>query len=115
MAKKADTGKPTDSINLALRFKNDGGPIFQFLSEHTNSHIRGERVRQLLYLGLLREKELTGPAMAVPAPIRLEAAEPAKRSNGHAVVEVEQPQASDEAADLKIHADDLGQIFGMAS
>lgn len=115
MAKKADTGKPTESIDLALRFKNDGGPVFQFLSEYTNSHIRGERVRQLLYLGLLRERELTGPATVATAPIRLEAAEPAKSSNGNEVVEAEKPQASDEAADLTIHADDLDQLFGMAN
>ena len=115
MAKKQNTDNAIESIDLALRFKNDGGPVFQFLSEHRNSHVRGERVRQLLYLGLLREKELTGSASFATAPIRPEGLEPEKGSNGPAVMGVEKQNPADETGDLKIPADDLDQIFGMAS
>lgn len=113
MAKKPDTRDTVESIDLALRFKNDGGPVFAFLSSQKNSHMRGERVRQLLYLGLLREGELRGQAVgastSAPTPDG-QAAVP--MSKGVQTLDVKQATESGSGTDFIIHADDLGEIFG---
>ena len=114
MAKKASAREAIESIDLALRFKNDGGPVFRFLSEQKNSLTRCERVRQLLYLGLLREKELTNPATVASAPMPSDAPVIAHGPRGKKSSEGDKPTSPDSAADFQIHAEDLGEIFGAA-
>ena len=113
MAKK-DATEAVESIDLALRFKNDGGPVFEFLSSLTNSHMRGERVRQLLYLGLMRESELRRPAtgivQAAPSP---DPAPAVGKTKGKAVAEVQpQPEEKGSQSTEAINAADLEEIFG---
>lgn len=45
-------------LDLTLRIRNDGGPVYKCLAGIKDSHLRGDRVRQLLYFGLMREHEL---------------------------------------------------------
>lgn len=62
--KKKDA--PTEHIDLNLRIKNDGGPVFTFLSGIPDPYARGDRVRQLLYAGLMLERGMVGVAPSFP-------------------------------------------------
>ena len=114
MAKKAATPDEIESIDLALRFKNDGGPLYRFLAEQKNFLTRCERVRQLMYLGLLCEQGLTRSTMVTVTPIQSESVVPAQSSNVPSTVEVNKQQGADSVVDSHIHAEDLGEIFGAA-
>lgn len=59
-SKAASRSNPVEAMDLTIRIRNDGGPLFSFLAAIEDAHARGDRIRQLLYLGLLREREITG-------------------------------------------------------
>jgi len=102
--------RSTEFIDLNLRIKNDGGPMFAFLSSIEDPYARGDRVRQLIYLGLLAERGMVGgvfaqqPASASMAPLAAPVSKPARKTS-----ETEMPV---EAAPLQFEADDLSAIFG---
>lgn len=114
MAKKMNTKEPIKSITLSLLFKDDGGPLFHFLAEHKNPHMRGERIRQLMYLGLLREKELTRSTTVAVTPILPENAVPVRASELDASFEIGEEHRSEGRGDVRFHADDLAEFFGPA-
>lgn len=110
LTKATTRAKGMKGIDLNLRIKNDGGPLFSYLVAIEDAHVRGDRIRQLLYLGLLRERELTGGgalssgqgAVAI-APVRAASTEIplAPKDNSH-------PTTNSEPA---FEADDLAAIF----
>lgn len=71
--------RATEYIDLNLRIRNDGGPMYAFLRGIEDSYARGDRVRQLLYLGMLAERGMVGgaiPSIAVGSPSFPSAAPP---------------------------------------
>lgn len=109
-ARKAPARKNSDeSITIGLKIRNDGGPLFSTLATIKDAHIRCDRVRQLIYLGLMRETELVRPApvmMSVPfAPLSPTAIPPAQ------IAAAAQP--ANEAGDtgVKFSPSDLGEWF----
>ena len=114
MAKTPNTREAVESIDLALRFKNDGGPVFEFLASLKNSHMRGERVRQLLYLGLLHEGELRRQSVGPTMPVRTLKGQPQEGqiTKSEQEPDAKQAQGSGGADELTIHASDLCEIFG---
>lgn len=104
--------RSTEFIDLNLRIKNDGGPMFAFLSSISDPYARGDRVRQLIYLGMLAERGMVGMAFAqqpAPSPIP-----PSSTPGSRPVTKEVEPQAPSEVAPLQFEADDLSAIFGTA-
>lgn len=102
--------RSTEFIDLNLRIKNDGGPMFAFLSSIEDPYARGDRVRQLIYLGMLAERGMVGAAFSqqpVSLPMAPSAA-PVSRPARKAV----DTEAPSETAPLQFEADDLSAIFG---
>lgn len=94
-------------IDLNIRIKDDGGPLYNALAGIKNSHARGERVRQLMYVGVLieggafRGMQVGAATMApIPPTVPLPAS-PA------AVSQIEAP-----ATPALYDADDLVAVFG---
>ena len=112
MARKKPGSGEAAFIDLNLRIKQDGGPLYGFLQGIENPHARGDRVRHLLYLGLLVERgagigNLAGmPAVAV-SPIVPTSPTPEKKASAS-----KQPDASSPDEVLQFQADDLSAIFG---
>lgn len=104
--------RSTEFIDLNLRIKNDGGPMFAFLSSIEDPYARGDRVRQLIYLGMLAERGMVGavfsqqPASIPMAPLVESVSKAAPKSSAKEV-----PSESTEVP-LKFEADDLSAIFG---
>lgn len=103
--------RSTEFIDLNLRIKNDGGPMFAFLSSIEDPYARGDRVRQLIYLGLLAERGMVGAVFSqqqsAPSPMATSSvpvSRPVPKS-----VEIEAPS---ETTPLQFEADDLSAIFG---
>lgn len=102
--------RSTEFIDLNLRIKNDGGPMFAYLSSIEDPYARGDRVRQLIYLGILAERGMVGavfsqpPASSPIAPLAAPASGPYPKS-------AESP-APVESEPLRFEADDLSAIFG---
>lgn len=110
----AAKSRSTEFIDLNLRIKNDGGPMFAFLSLIEDPYARGDRVRQLIYLGMLAERGMLGMAFAqqpAPLPMPPSSASPVSRPIAKEV----EPQAASEVVPLQFEADDLSAIFGTAS
>jgi len=111
--------KPSGYIDLNLRIKDDGGPMFAFLQSIEDPYARGDRVRQLLYLGILAERGMVGGGMP-PASVmpQVGAAIPSPPSRkAEAVVKPQATEASGATAGeaLQFEADDLSAIFGSPS
>lgn len=99
-------GHEAGHIELTIRVKDDGGPLYHALAGIPNPHARGDRVRQLLYLGVLVESGafrgipmggLASPqqsAQPLPAPVVPPVAAP-------------EPVVSE-----RYDADDLAAVFG---
>ena len=98
------------SLDLRIRLSDDGGPLFRALMQLGNSHVRGERVRQLMYLGFIRELELSVRSVDValtPLPSRTAHAQSASSSPKPIVLEV-----VEEPAGTVFDAGDLTAVFG---
>lgn len=68
MSESTSARKPqTEFIDIKLRIKNDGGPMFAFLSSIQDPYARGDRLRQLAYLGMLAERGVMGFPHAITA------------------------------------------------
>ena len=109
--KKPGSGKAA-FIDLNLRIKQDGGPLYGFLQGIENPHARGDRVRQLLYLGLLVERgagigNLAGMPPVAATPITPTSPAPDKKAGTP-----KQPASSTPDEVLQFQADDLSAIFG---
>lgn len=63
--RKADNSG--DYIDLSLRLRNDGGPVYAVLSAISDGYARGDRARHLLSLGLMVERTSFAP-LPVPTP-----------------------------------------------
>ena len=98
----------SDYLDLSLRIRDDGGPTYAALALIGDPYARGDRVRQLLYLGLMAERGLIG-AGTLPVPPLAPAAPAAPN---------EQQQRAPSAAaaehpdDTLFEMDDLAAIFG---
>jgi len=112
MARKKPGSGEAAFIDLNLRIKQDGGPLYGFLQGIENPHARGDRVRQLLYLGLLVERgagigNLAGMPAVAASPIVPASPTPEKKASAP-----KQPDASNPDEVLQFQADDLSAIFG---
>jgi hypothetical protein len=113
MARKKPGSGEAAFIDLNLRIKQDGGPLYGFLQGIENPHARGDRVRQLLYLGLLVERgagigNLAGMPPVAASPITpTSSPTPEKKASAS-----KQPDASSPDEVLQFQADDLSAIFG---
>lgn len=98
-------------LDLCIRLRDDGGPLFSAMAAIGDSHLRADRVRQLLYLGLLKELEITAPVRhntppAVTAPL-------APRNQEARQVEVAaEGQSEAGVGATTFHAEDLAAVFG---
>lgn len=100
-----------ESLMIGLRIHNDGGPLFESLTAIRSAHIRCDRVRQLLYLGLMREKELLRPSAPVMLNAALMPASPT--ANQPVAVPVAANAATKEVEpQVKFNANDLNEWFG---
>ena len=112
MARKKPGSGEAAFIDLNLRIKQDGGPLYGFLQGIENPHARGDRVRQLLYLGLLVERgagigNLAGMPAVAASPIVPASPAPDKKAGTP-----KQPASSTADEVLQFQADDLSAIFG---
>lgn len=109
------TGSAIPCINLKLRIKQDGGPLFSYLQSIDDPYARGERMRQLAHIGLLTERGILGGispfgsssakgemVSSLPAPTK---AQPSATAS----------EAKPAAEPIQFAADDLASIFGTAS
>lgn len=102
--------RSTEFIDLNLRIKNDGGPMFAFLSSIEDPYARGDRVRQLIYLGMLAERGMVGAAFS-QQPVSLPMA-PSAGPVSRPVRKAVETEAPSETTPLQFEADDLSAIFG---
>lgn len=101
-------------IDITLRFKNDGGILFDALSRISAPYARAERVRQLMYAGLLTERGLSDRASQIQSP------PDSMQGNGSTVPqkEIEPEKVLSQAPDGAKNAqavfknDDLLAVFG---
>lgn len=97
-----------EHIDLCIRIRDDGGPTYAELVAIGNSYARGDRVRQLLYLGLMAERGLIGGGslhathVARPAPAPAPVVRPRDTT----------PFGPGAPAEMVFEADDLAAIFG---
>lgn len=102
--------RSTEFIDLNLRIKNDGGPMFAFLSSIEDPYARGDRVRQLIYLGMLAERGMVGMAFSQQPPSSSMA--PSAPPVSKPAPKVAETEAPSESTPLQFEADDLSAIFG---
>ena len=98
-------------MELSLKIHDDGGPVFSSLAAIKDAHIRCDRIRQLLYHGLMHEVEMLrsspmamGVPMAYPSPAP---AQPAPISVGA----VPASQGAD-PGQARYHPSDIDEWFG---
>jgi len=102
-------------IDLNLRIKQDGGPLFSFLQGIEDPYARGDRVRQLLYLGLLTERGAGVSLFPGTAAMPTTATAPASPAPDKAQPSAKASEAKPAAEPIQFAADDLASIFGTAS
>ena len=98
------------SLDLRIRLSDDGGPLFRALMQLGNAHVRGERVRQLMYLGFIRELELSvrsADSLAAPLPSRITAVQPSAQLTRPSDLE-----ASGASVGTEFDSGDLAAVFG---
>ena len=108
--KTAGTDSPC--INLKLRFKQDGGPLFSYLQSIEDPYARGERIRQLAYIGMLAERGILGGGSPLGFAVPKEAAVPASPTPDKKAGTPKEPDAANPGEVLQFQADDLSAIFG---
>ncbi|MBA4078744.1 MAG: hypothetical protein C0508_27195 [Cyanobacteria bacterium PR.023] len=108
--KTAGTDSPC--INLKLRFKQDGGPLFSYLQSIEDPYARGERIRQLAYIGMLAERGILGGGAPLGFAVSKEAAVPTSPAPDKKAGTPKQPASSTADEVLQFQADDLSAIFG---
>jgi hypothetical protein len=59
-----------DHIDITLRFNQDGGIVFQAISRIASPYARAERLRQLVYAGLLVERGISAPMQVSSAAVK---------------------------------------------
>lgn len=107
-APKREAKVTADYIDLSLRIRDDGGPTYSALASIGDPYARGDRVRQLLYLGLIAERGPIGagiphmPPLAPPVPAA--PSEQQQRAPSPAIPELPNNTLFD--------GDDLAAIFG---
>ena len=112
MARKKPGSGEAAFIDLNLRIKQDGGPLYGFLQGIENPHARGDRVRQLLYLGLLVERGAGMGILAGMPPVAASPIVPASPAPDKKASTPKQPASSTADEVLQFQADDLSAIFG---
>ena len=112
MARKKPGSGEAAFIDLNLRIKQDGGPLYGFLQGIENPHARGDRVRQLLYLGLLVERGAGMGILAGMQPVSATPITPTSPTPDKKAAPPRQPDASSPDEVLQFQADDLSAIFG---
>ena len=110
-SKAASRSNPVDAIDLTLRIRNDGGPLFSFLAAIEDAHARGDRIRQLLYLGLLREREITGAGDSVEHSGGVAVSVPANKPTAKPRSFAEKNRHATTNSEPTFEADDLAAIF----
>lgn len=95
-------------IDLSLRIRDDGGPTYAALASIGDVYARGDRVRQLLYLGLMVERVVI--RTGVPPVAHL--AEPAPAAPREQHRRDTFPVAATTPNDTLFDVDDLTAIFG---
>ncbi len=98
------------SLDLRIRLSDDGGPLFRALMQLGNAHVRGERVRQLMYLGFIRELELSvrsADSLVAPLPSRTTAVQVSAQLTRPSDLE-----ASGASVGTKFDSGDLAAVFG---
>ncbi len=103
-------GSDADFLDLRIRLSDDGGPLFRALMQLGNSHVRGERVRQLMYLGFIRELELSvrTPDFHTVPPLARVMQGQASMSGAQRAGE----QAAEPPLGASFDAGDLAAVFG---
>ena len=98
-------------LDLCIRLRDDGGPLFSAMAAIGDSHLRADRVRQLLYLGLLKELEITAPVRHNTPPAVNEPIAPRNQEVRPVEVAAE-GQSEDGVGTTTFHAEDLAAVFG---
>lgn len=97
-------------IDLSLRIRDDGGPTYSALASIGDAYARGDRVRQLIYLGLMAERGLIGvgtlPMAHLTAPASSSVASSERQRRDPSLANAEPPD------DTLFNVDDLAAIFG---
>lgn len=112
-ARRADEGA-SGHIDITLRFNDDGGLVYEAISRITAPYVRAERVRQLIYAGLLAERGLVpqpqsaGRLASNEGPIQTE--QPARSNKAQVATPVTLEAAP--VNDPTFAADDLVAVFG---
>lgn len=110
-SKAASRSNPVEAMDLTIRIRNDGGPLFSFLAAIEDAHARGDRIRQLLYLGLLREKELTGGSDSHKASGVVAGFVPSNAATPEVPSGAEKKRHQTTNTEPAFEADDLAAIF----
>ncbi len=98
-------------LDLCIRLRDDGGPLFSAMAAIGDSHLRADRVRQLLYLGLLKELEITAPVRHNTPPAVTEPLAPRNQEARQVEVAAEGHSEAGVGA-TTFHAEDLAAVFG---
>lgn len=104
---------PSAYLDLNLRIRDDGGPVFAVLSTIADPYARGDRVRQWLSLGLLLERggmlpmNTHFPTGGMP-PVAKEQA----LGSPAAMLPTSTPPSPEAASATDFEPDDLSAIFG---
>ena len=103
-----------ENIDITLRFKKDGGIVYQAISGITSPYARAERLRQLVYAGLLAERGVSASVqvLAPAAPTGTGEVSPVHESSAAAPVDAEPVAVGDDASPRFVE-DDLMAVFGI--
>ena len=100
-------------LDLNLRIRDDGGPVFAVLSTIADPYARGDRVRQWLCMGLMLERGgMLPPSMPFPVGGMPSVAREQALDSQVPMLPAATPPLPEAASAMDFEPDDLSAIFG---
>ena len=103
-----------EHIDITLRFKKDGGIVYNAISGISSPYARAERLRQLVYAGLLAERGVSASVHVLAPTVAVEVGEePVRQESAAHDRTATAPVATTNDASPRFAADDLMAVFGV--